>query len=236
MNHMKKFVILLCAVCALASCKGRGAKAVQEEEAPLMEALDTAAAAIVAKALPEEPVFDIVTSMGTIKVKLFKDTPLHRDNFEKLAIAGYYDSLLFHRVIPGFMIQGGDPYTRDTSKVDLYGQGGPDYTIKAEMLDPDGKPLHRHVKGALAAARRGDLANPFKESSGSQFYLVQNPDACIHLDGEYTVFGETVAGFNVIDRIAESETDRYDRPTPPVFILSIRPDKEMNKNPEKTSE
>ena len=166
MNHMKKFVILLCAVCALASCKGRGAKAVQEEEAPLMEALDTAAAAIVAKALPQEPVFDIVTSMGTIKVKLFKDTPLHRDNFEKLAIAGYYDSLLFHRVIPGFMIQGGDPYTRDTSKVDLYGQGGPDYTIKAEMRDPDGKPLHRHVKGALAAARRGDLANPFKESSG----------------------------------------------------------------------
>ena len=228
MNHMKKFVILLCAVCALASCKGRGAKAVQEEEAPLMEALDTAAAAIVAKALPQEPVFDIVTSMGAIKVKLFKDTPLHRDNFEKLAIAGYYDSLLFHRVIPGFMIQGGDPYTRDTSKVDLYGQGGPDYTIKAEMLDPDGKPLHRHVKGALAAARRGDLANPFKESSGSQFYIVQDEAGCAHLDGEYTVFGETVAGFNVIDKISQVKRDRYDRPVTDVRIISIKPDEELN--------
>ena len=120
------------------------------------------------------------------------------------------------------------PYTRDTSKVELYGQGGPSYTIPAEMRDPEGNPLHRHVKGALAAARRGDIANPFKESSGSQFYIVQNPDNCKHLDGEYTVFGETVSGFNVIDKIAGVKTDRLDRPISDVRIISIKPDKELN--------
>ncbi|MBO4341121.1 MAG: peptidylprolyl isomerase [Bacteroidales bacterium] len=196
---------------------------------PASAPLDTVAAAIAAKALPEEPVFDIVTSMGTIKVKLYKDTPLHRNNFEKLALAGYYDSLLFHRVIPGFMIQGGDPFTRDTSKVQYYGQGGPDYTITAEMRTEDGAPLHRHKMGALAAARRGDLANPFKESSGSQFYLVQDEAGCAHLDGEYTVFGETVYGFNIIDRIANVKRDRYDRPVNDVRIISIRPDEELNR-------
>ena len=104
------------------------------------------------------------------------------------------------------------------------------------MRDAEGNPLHRHKKGALAAARRGDLANPFKESSGSQFYLVQNPDNCVHLDGEYTVFGETVAGFNVIDKIAATPTDRYDRPITPVVIYSVRPDEEMNKIDEKTTD
>ena len=228
MNPMKKFVYLLCAVCAIAACKGRGTKTAEPEEAPTMEALDTAAAAIAAKALPQEPVFDIVTSLGTIKVKLYKDTPLHRDNFEKLAIAGYYDGLTFHRVINGFMIQGGDPFTRDTSKVDQYGEGGPSYTIPAEMRDAEGNPLHRHKKGALAAARRSDLANPFKESSGSQFYIVQDEAGCAHLDGEYTVFGETVAGFNVIDKISQVKRDRYDRPVTDVRIISIKPDEELN--------
>lgn len=223
---MKKLLYILLAVAAVASCKGK--RAAQQDEAPAMEALDTASAAVSAKALPATPVFDIVTNMGTIKVKLFSDTPRHRDNFEKLAIAGYYDSLLFHRVINGFMIQGGDPYTRDTSKVDMYGQGGPSYTIPAEMRDSTGAPLHRHAKGALAAARRGDLANPFKESSGSQFYIVQDPDHCVHLDGEYTVFGQTVAGLNVIDKIAAVKTDRLDRPVSDVRIITIKPDKELN--------
>ena len=172
--------------------------------------------------------FDIVTSEGTIRVRLFKDTPLHRDNFAKLALAGYYNNLLFHRVINGFVIQGGDPFTRDTSKVAQWGEGGPSYTIKAEMRDADGNPLHTHVKGALAAARQGDLANPFKESSGSQFYLVQDPDHCTHLDGEYTVFGETISGLHVIDRIAAQPTDRLDRPIEDVKIITIKPNKELN--------
>ena len=225
---MKKFMYIVLAVAAIAACKGKGIKKADEDASPVAVA-DTAAAIASAKALPATPVFDIVTNMGTIKVRLFSDTPRHRNNFEKLALAGYYDSLLFHRVINGFMIQGGDPYTRDTSMVSMYGQGGPNYTIPAEMRDSTGAPLHRHAKGALAAARRGDLANPFKESSGSQFYIVQDPDHCVHLDGEYTVFGQTIAGFNVIDKIAAVKTDRYDRPLNDVRIISIKPDEELNK-------
>ncbi len=218
----------------LAGCKGR-TQAPEEGMDVVPEALtDSVAIQKAAQALPEEPVMDIVTSMGTIKVRLFKDTPRHRDNFVMLALSGYYDNLMFHRVIDGFMIQGGDPISRDTLRVDSWGQGGPGYTLPAEILDADGNPLHRHKKGALAAARRGNLANPFKESSGSQSYLVQNPDNCMHLDGEYTVFGETVAGFNVIDKIAATPADRYDRPLTAVVIYSVRPDEEMNKIEEKT--
>ena len=123
------------------------------------------------------------------------------------------------------MIQGGDPYTRDTSRVDEWGEGGPGYTIDAELV-----PEHTHKKGALAAARRvGSIANPMKESSGSQFYLVQDSTNCKHLNGEFTVFGETVAGMNVIDRIARVRTDRFDRPERPVVIQRIRPNEQMNK-------
>ena len=222
---MKKFVYVALVLALMAGCKTRSKSA---EETVNMEPQDSLAAVKAAQALPEEPVFDIVTNMGTIRVKLYKDTPRHRDNFEKLALGGYYDSLLFHRVIYGFMIQGGDPFTKDTSMVDHYGEGGPSYTIPAEMRDSLGAPLHRHKKGALAAARRGDLANPFKESSGSQFYLVQDPNNCTHLDGEYTVFGETVAGLNVIDKIAGVETDRYDQPLQDVRIIRIRPNNELN--------
>ncbi|MBR4775500.1 MAG: peptidylprolyl isomerase [Bacteroidales bacterium] len=199
---------------------------VTEEVAP---AVDAEAAATEASALPEEPVFDIVTTQGTIRVRLYKDTPKHRDNFEKLALSGYYDSLLFHRVINDFMIQGGDPLTRDTSRVQEYGTGGPSYTIPAEIRARDGKPLHHHKKGALAAARRGDQANPVKASSGSQFYIVQSEKGCAHLDGEYTVFGETISGLNVIDRIAAQPTDPYNRPLQDVRIITIRPNEEMNK-------
>ena len=173
--------------------------------------------------LPEEPVFDIVTNLGTIKVRLYKNTPKHRKNFAKLALTGYYDSLLFHRVINGFMIQGGDPNTRDTALVKQYGMGGPDYTIPAEFV-----PAYTHKKGALAAARKGDIANPKRESSGSQFYLVQNEAACAPLDGAYTVFGETISGINVIDKIASVPTDASDRPLTAVRIITIKPDKEMN--------
>ena len=224
---MKKIVFILLAIGLLAfSCKTRSTETVTVDLTPQ----DSLAATKAALTLPEEPVFDIVTTEGTIRVRLFKDTPLHRDNFSKLALAGYYDNLLFHRVINGFMIQGGDPFTRDTSLVARWGEGGPSYTIKAEMRDADGNPLHRHVKGALAAARQGDLANPFKESSGSQFYLVQDPEHCVHLDGEYTVFGETIAGLHVIDKIAAQPTDHLDRPLKEIRILSIRPNKELNNN------
>ena len=222
---MKKFVLAVLTVGLLAfSCKTRP----NQEVTVNMSTKDSLAAVKAAQALPEEPVFDIVTNMGTIRVRLFKDTPKHRDNFVHLALGGYYDNTLFHRVINGFVIQGGDPFTRDTSLVEKWGEGGPDYTIPAEMRNEAGEPLHTHVKGALAAARQGDVANPFKESSGSQFYLVQDPVNCQHLDGEYTVFGETIAGLHVIDEIAAVDTDRMDRPVQEVRILAIKPNKELN--------
>ena len=237
---MKHYLTLAVLVLLAASCGGRrgqGADGAQADslateepaataakESPKTAKADTISAANYKNKLPQEPIFDIVTSMGTIRVKLYKDTPKHRDNFARLAITRYYDGLLFHRVIDGFMVQGGDPYTRDTSRVEEWGEGGPGYTIDAEIL-----PEHRHKKGALAAARRGNLANPMRESSGSQFYLVQDSTNCKHLNGEYTVFGETIGGLNVIDRIARVQTDRLDRPVRPVVIQRIRPNEQMNK-------
>ena len=118
---MKKIVFILLAIGLLAfSCKTRSTETVTVDLTPQ----DSLAATKAALTLPEEPVFDIVTTEGTSRVRLFKDTPLHRDNSSKLALAGYYDNLLFHRVINGFMIQGGDPFTRDTSLVARWGEGG----------------------------------------------------------------------------------------------------------------
>ncbi len=115
----------------------------------------------------KETIVLINTGFGDIKVKLYKETPLHRENFIKLVSDKFYDSLLFHRVIKGFMIQGGDPDSKNASSV-LVGNGGPGYTIPAEFNSK-----YFHKKGAIAAARRGDDVNPGKESSGSQFYIVQ---------------------------------------------------------------
>lgn len=167
--------------------------------------------------LPEEPIFDIETSLGTIRVKLYAQTPKHRENFARLALEGYYDGVLFHRVINNFMIQTGDPLSKDESQKSRWGTGGPDYTIPAEFV-----PEYRHKKGALAAARRGDAANPTKASSGSQFYIVQSEPGCAPLDGDYTVFGETISGLDVIDQIAAVQTDGRDCPLSPVKIISIK--------------
>jgi len=234
-NKIFKSMVCMAAVAMIFGCNNAAKKAAEEaaREANLeMErhirdsilAVEQAAkeqtAMDIMATLPEEPLFDIVTNMGEIRVKLYSKTPKHRDNFEKLALTGFYDSLLFHRVINGFMIQGGDPFTRDTAQamVQKYGQGGPGYTIPAEFI-----PEYTHKKGALAAARRGDVANPKKESSGSQFYLVQDEATCAQLNGEYTVFGETVKGLDVIDRIAKSATGAHDRPLLDVRILKVVP-------------
>lgn len=169
------------------------------------------------KRLREEPEFEMVTSHGTMKIKLYGKTPLHRDNFVNLASEGYFDGMRFHRVIEGFMIQGGDPFSKDTSMINSWGTGGPDYTIPAEFVSE-----YHHKKGAIAAARKGDMANPKKASSGSQFYIVQDEYGCAHLDGQYTIFGEVVDGLEVIDKIAAVATDRYDRPYEDVMITSVR--------------
>jgi cyclophilin family peptidyl-prolyl cis-trans isomerase len=166
----------------------------------------------------ENPEFDIVTTYGTMRVRLYDKTPRHRDNFVKLASEKYYDGIRFHRVIEGFMIQTGDPYSRDTAMINKWGTGGPDYTVPAEFVSE-----YHHKKGALAAARKGDLANPKKASSGSQFYIVHDPENCSHLDGQYTIFGEVTSGLEVIDKIATTDTDRYDRPYDDIIITAINP-------------
>ena len=161
--------------------------------------------------MEKEVVVMLQTSMGNITVKLYNETPLHRDNFVKLVTSGYYDGLLFHRVINDFMIQGGDPESKNAPTGARLGSGDPGYTIPAEIL-----PQFKHKKGALAAARTN---NPARASSGSQFYLVQNNEGTPFLDGQYTVFGETIDGINVIDAIASVKKDVADRPEEDVKII-----------------
>ncbi len=149
----------------------------------------------------------IATDQGTIRLVLFEDTPKHRQNFLKLVDDKFYDGTTFHRVIDDFMIQGGDPNSKDSDPTND-GAGNPGYTIPAEIL-----PNHKHIYGALAAARLGGPMNPEKESSGSQFYLVENHEGVPFLDGEYTVYGQVIDGLAVIDKIAEQPKDYRDRPT-----------------------
>lgn len=244
----------------------------------------------------------IETSKGELQLLLYNETPLHRDNFIKLVESGYYEGLLFHRVIAKFMIQAGDPDSRGAIAGQMLGQGGPDYTIPAEIL-----PGLIHKRGAIAGARLGNDANPLRASSGSQFYIVdgspvseanltryeeqrigarkneilneyisredqndvrdtfialdgqentdeyrklledvvsqlskefdgleslrytpehkaiyQNTGGAAHLDGEYTVFGEIIRGWDVIDSIALCDTDKSARPIEDIKILKVK--------------
>ncbi|MEZ4960592.1 MAG: peptidylprolyl isomerase [Saprospiraceae bacterium] len=185
---------------------------------------------------PLDCLVEIETDYGNMLIRLSNATPQHRDNFIKLADEGYFDGMLFHRVIEGFMLQGGDPDSKKAKPGESLGTGGPGYTLPAEFVDS-----LVHVKGALAAARQGDQVNPEKRSSGSQFYIVQgkplsreeldNMEArkgirytkeqrdlyttiggTPFLDREYTVFGRVIKGMEVIDKIAAMEKDQRDRP------------------------
>ena len=131
-------------------------------------ALIIALALVASMAFSQSTKVLIETTKGNITVMLYDDTPLHRDNFVKLAESGFYEGLLFHRVINNFMIQAGDPMSKNAAPNARLGNGGPGYTIPAEIVYP----THFHKKGALAAARTGDNVNPKRESSGSQFYIV----------------------------------------------------------------
>ena len=188
------------------------------------------------------------TNYGDIILRLSDSTPLHRDNFLKLVKTGYYDSILFHRVIKNFMIQGGDPNSKHAKPGEPLGNGGPDYTIPAEF-----RTSLFHKKGVIAAARND---NPEKASSGSQFYIVQGKiftDAGLdsvetyrlngrkiparqrevyktmggtpHLDQTYTVFGEVIKGLDVVDKIAAVPTSKgqdRDRPLEDVRIMKTK--------------
>ena len=234
----------------------------------------------------------IITNFGEIELELYDQTPQHRDNFIKLAKEGFYDGTLFHRVIKNFMIQGGDPTSKNAQPGAQLGNGSPGYTVPAEFV-----PEYIHQRGALAAARQADHVNPTKASSGSQFYIVQGKiytdyeldlvevqvaegnarnkyyqyfkeeEEAMHdggeididsverrasrrasawllenphriraearevyktiggfpiQDGEYTVFGKVIKGIEVIDKIAEFETDDADRPKVDVRIIKVK--------------
>ncbi len=163
----------------------------------------------------KETVVVIETNYGTIKAKLYNDTPLHRDNFIKLVNEGWYNGSPFHRVIKDFMIQGGQ---------NADGRVDPGYTTPAEF-----KENHFHKKGALCAARQGDQVNPKKASSGSQFYIVQGLGGTPHLDGDYTVFGEVTEGLEIVDKIAAVKTGYMDVPVEPVVINKITIEKDSCK-------
>lgn len=185
----------------------------------------------------------MTTDSGIIYLDLFNKTPKHRDNFVKLARKGFYNGVLFHRVIPGFMIQGGDPNSKDAKPGVILGNGDVGYTIPAEII-----PEYFHQRGALAAARDN---NPEKASSGCQFYIVDGKkftDAELdmadkragrkftkeqrevyktlggspHLDGNYTVYGQVTKGMDVVDKIATVAKGAADRPTGDVHILKVK--------------
>ncbi len=188
----------------------------------------------------------IDTDYGEIEIMLYDGTPKHKENFVKLAKEKFYDGVLFHRVIEDFMIQTGDPDSKNAKQGDRLGNGGPGYQIDAEI-----DTAFIHKKGAVAAARMGDRVNPERKSSGSQFYIVQgkkfsNDDLNIfekrmnkkftdkqrhfyttiggtpHLDNAYTVFGEVISGLNVVDSIAVVKCDRADRPLEDVKIKTVK--------------
>lgn len=189
---------------------------------------------------------EMVTSQGKITFLLYDETPLHRDNFLKLVKNHTYDGLLFHRVIKDFMVQAGDPKSRDAKPGQPLGDGTLGYTVPAEF-----RADLIHKRGALCAARQGDQVNPKKASSASQFYIVQGQvwdDKTLdmmeqrfgkkftaeqrkvyttvggtpHLDGDYTVFGEVVDGMAVVNKIAAVQCDRMDRPLQDVKIISVK--------------
>jgi len=145
----------------------------------------------------------IETKFGKITVEFYdKDAPKTVANFIKLAKDGYYNGTTFHRVIPGFMIQGGDPNSKNADR-STHGTGGPGYTVPAEIK-------RDHKRGTLATARMGDNVNPTKASSGSQFFINVNDNT--FLNGGYTVFGNVIAGMEVADKIVASQRDRNDNP------------------------
>lgn len=191
-------------------------------------------------------IVEMETNYGKVRFLLYEETPMHKENFIKLVESEFYNGLLFHRVIKKFMIQGGDPKSRDAKPGQILGEGSLDYTIPPEF-----NPELFHKRGALCAARWGDDVNPKKESSSCQFYIVQgrvfsneeldrmeangvgkfSPEqrkvyttigGAPHLDGNYTVFGEVIEGMDVVDKICMARCDKHDRPERDVVIIKMK--------------
>lgn len=196
----KTFCTVICLLLGLVISFGQADKKEDKKEEKKTEA----------KPADTKEVAIIKTSEGEMVLEFWPDVaPGHVENFKKLAKKGYYDGTCFHRVIPGFMIQGGDPNTKDESKKASWGQGGPGYTIKAEFNS------RKHVRGILSMAR-----TPDPNSAGSQFFIC-HADAP-SLDNQYTVFGKLIKGLDVLDKIATTPTERPDRPIKRMNIESIK--------------
>ncbi|MGE4519119.1 MAG: peptidylprolyl isomerase [Desulfobacteraceae bacterium] len=186
------------------------------------------------------------TDLGEIEIVLYEKTKEHKENFVKLVNEGFYDGLLFHRIIENFMIQGGDPQSKNAPKDKMLGSGGPGYTIPAEII-----PEYYHKKGALSAARTGDNMNPMRRSSGCQFFIVTGKVYSVEelsmyekrlntkfseeqkqayittggtpfLDAQYTVFGEVVRGMDIVEKLEKVKTGSGDRPLEDVSIKTAR--------------
>ena len=155
--------------------------------------------------IPTEKIVMLKTSFGNMYIWLYKETPLHRKNFLALADTNYFDNSTFHRIVPGFVIQGGDPNSKDADTTND-GSGGPGYTIPAEIIDTG---RFKHTYGALGAARTN---NPAKASSGSQFYIVIPKAGTPNLNGNYTVFGTVIKGMDVAEKIVVQPRNSKDRP------------------------
>jgi cyclophilin family peptidyl-prolyl cis-trans isomerase len=198
----KRILFLALGVMVLVGCSSKKTdSAASEPQTPTQNVTQKETGTMDIK--PDDEVAVITTKFGDIVLAFYtEDAPKHVANFKKLAREGFYNGCTFHRIIPGFMIQGGDPNSKDDDRSND-GMGGPGYTIPAEI-----KRLHK--RGALAAARMGDQVNPKRESSGSQFYICVG-DAQ-HLNGAYTVYGETIEGFDVIDKIVSQPRDQRDNP------------------------
>lgn len=251
---MRRRLLLVLFLPLVAACRPEAEQVEAADAASAARPAPAAAAATPAPAARPDTTggdyYEILTPRGRMVIRVYDETPIHRDNFRKLVAETFFDSTTFHRVIGGFMIQGGDPNSKDDDPADD-GEGGPGYTLEAEF-----NPAFFHKRGALAAARQGDAVNPEQRSSGSQFYIVhggrpipaevltqmqaqlredrRDPGFTFsqeaiaayttvggapHLDGAYTIFGELVEGFDVLDAIAAVPTARSTgRQVPPPLI------------------
>jgi peptidyl-prolyl cis-trans isomerase B (cyclophilin B) len=194
---MKKLLLSLATVAALCGLAARAEDKPKTEDKPV----STASA---------DEVAVITTNEGTMVLEFWPDVaPNHVANFKKLASSGFYDGVAFHRVIKGFMIQGGDPLTKDDSKQGMWGTGGPGWKVNAEFNKKS------HVRGVLSAARSQD-----PNSAGSQFFICH--DRATFLDGQYTAYGKLIKGDEVLEKINSTATDGNDRPVKKIVMTSVK--------------
>ncbi|MFT5725492.1 MAG: cyclophilin family peptidyl-prolyl cis-trans isomerase [Bacteroidia bacterium] len=178
----KGLIVLTAVVVCLFSCKDEATTPTDNTGTTTNDGKDT--------------LVELTTDYGTMIMYMYKGTPLHRANFHKLVGQGFYNETEFHRIIPNFMIQGGDPLSKDADRSND-GTGGPGYTVPAEINTSK----YTHILGAVAAARIGGASNPQKASSGSQFYIVVSEAGTKNLNYEYTVFGRVIQGVTAAETI-----------------------------------